>query len=131
MQLYMNDQFCTACYFGHLTIAKLILQNNPDINISAQNNSAFRYACERDHLKVAEWLRTLKPFLYIINYNTDDRYSSYYIRTKDYYIRTKEEARWQKIKYLVWLSSTQSPNVNCIFYKLPNDISRYIIQNFL
>ena len=124
MQLYMNDQFCTACYFGHLTIAKLILQNNPDINISAQNNSAFRYACERGHLKTAEWLRTLKPFLYTITYTADGEYYSYYIREK-------EEARWQQTKYLVWLSSPHSPNAKCLLYKLPNDISRYIIQNFI
>ena len=105
-------------------MAKWLLEIQPQINISARDDQAFRLACHNYNIKVAVWLQTLKPFLYTINYNTDGKYV-------DYYIRTKEEARWQQTKYFVWLSSTHSPNAKCIWFKLSCDISRYIIQNFI
>jgi hypothetical protein len=75
-------------------------------------------------LLVAQWLQSLKPNLYVINYNDDGSY-------KGYYVRSKEEARWQQRKTLVWLASDQSPNKKSLFYKIPQDVSRYIISNYL
>jgi hypothetical protein len=75
-------------------------------------------------LLVAQWLQSLKPHLYIINYNDDGSY-------KGHYIRSKEEARWEQRKYLVWLASDQSPNKKSLFYKIPQDVSRYIISQYL
>ena len=119
-----EDAFRYACHKCHLEVAKWLLHVRPQINISIFDNYVFSYACKQGHLNVAEWLRTLKPYLYTINYNADGSYAGYYVRAK-------EEVRWQKTKYLVWLSSPHSPNTKCILYKLPNDVSRYIIQNFI
>ena len=87
----------------------------PDIDISANNEYAFCYACERVHLTVAQWLQSLKPYLYVIKNITDDKI--------DFYIRTKEEAIWEKIKYGLWL---QSVNTN-IIGALPIDISKTLL----
>lgn len=46
-------------------------------------------------------------------------------------IRTKKQVIWYRRKYPVWLSSRISPNKECIFYCIPKEISRYIIQCFL
>ena len=119
-----ESSFRWACAYGRLEIAKWLLEMRPQINISVCDEEAFKLACLYGHLKVAEWLQILKPYLYTINYNADGTY-------QDYYIRSKKEARWQQTKYLIWLSSPHSPNVNSVFYKLPCDISRYIIQNFI
>ena len=116
--------FRLACANGHLEVAKWLFHVRPQINISACDNYAFYFACLYGHLEIAVWLQTLKPYLYTIKYYFDGKYMGYYIRAK-------EEARWQQTKYLVWLSSTHSPNTKCVWFKLPNDISRYIIQNFI
>ena len=105
-------------------MGKWLLQIKPSINISEDNDYTFCRACANGKLEIAVWLQTLKPYLYKINYDINGKYVSYYVRTK-------EEARWQQTKYLVWLSSLQSPNKQSIIYKLPNDVLRYIIQNFI
>lgn len=119
-----ESAFSSSCSLGHLDIAKWLLQVKPNIDISVLNEFAFCYSCINGHLNVAKWLQTLKPYLYVINYNEDGSY-------KDYYIRSKEEERWQKRKYLIWLASDNSPNKKSILYKIPPDVSRYIISNFL
>jgi hypothetical protein len=119
-----EEAFRYACFKGHLLVAQWLLSVKPDINISAKNEQSFRNACFYGRLLVAQWLLELKPNLYVINYNDDGSY-------KDYYIRSKEEARWEQRKYLVWLASNESPNKNSLFYKIPQDVSRYIISNYL
>ena len=96
----------------------------PNINISTKNEEAFRHACYKGHLLVAQWLQSLKPNLYVINYNDDGSY-------KDYYIRSKKEVLWEQRKTLLWLASDQSPNKKSLFYKIPQDVSRYIISQYL
>jgi hypothetical protein len=66
----------------------------------------------------------LKPYLYVIHYNEDGS-------CKGYYIREKEEERWKRRKLLVWLASDKSPNKQCLLYKMPQDVSRYIISSYL
>jgi hypothetical protein len=121
-----NDEraFRNACLKGHLSVAQWLLSVKPDINISANYECAFMYACVYGRLLVAQWLQSLKPNLYVINYNDDGSY-------KGYYIRSKEEARWEHRKYLVWLASNESPNKKSLFYRMPQDVSRYIISNYL
>jgi hypothetical protein len=59
------------------------------------------------HLDVARWLQSLKPYLYVIEYDKNGK-------IKGYKIRSKEEAKWQQRKYLVWLASNAN-NVNIWF----------------
>jgi ankyrin repeat protein len=53
--------FCLACYDGHLEIVQWLLSVNPDINISAENEYAFRCVCYRGHLEIARWLLSVNP----------------------------------------------------------------------
>jgi hypothetical protein len=121
-----NDEkaFLNACFSGYLLLAQWLLTIKPDIDISANYEEAFRYACCRGHLLVAQWLQSLKPNLYVILYNNDGSY-------KGHYIRSKEEARWEQRKQLVWLASNESPNKKSLFYRIPQDVSRYIISQYL
>jgi ankyrin repeat protein len=58
---YSNeDAFRNACYYGHLEVAKWLLQVKPDINNSFNNEMAFRCACVKGHLEVAKWLLQVK-----------------------------------------------------------------------
>ena len=116
--------FRLVCIHRHLRIAKWLLEVNPDINISANNNQVFQWACFIRELKMAQWLQSLKPNLYIIEYNKDGSY-------KSHYIRTMEEKRWEQRKCALWLASNESPRKECLFYRIPEDVSRYIISNYL
>ena len=67
--------FVSACEKGNLDMAKKILKNNPNINISFHNDDAFQSACQNRHLIVAEWLLEIKPDIdiatngeYVFNY---------------------------------------------------------------
>jgi hypothetical protein len=42
-------------------VAQWLYQIKPDINISADNDEAFRYACKSDHIVMAKWLYEIKP----------------------------------------------------------------------
>jgi hypothetical protein len=46
-------------------------------------------------------------------------------------IRTKKEQIWYRRKYALWLSSSISPNKESIFYCIPKEISRYIVECYL
>jgi hypothetical protein len=62
-QTFSNGQkaFRYATIRGQTKIAKLILEMNQNINISAGNEHAFRHACKGGHLKMAKWLLRIKP----------------------------------------------------------------------
>jgi hypothetical protein len=126
-----EEPFINACSEGHLHVAQWLLQvskeRGKEINISANNEKAFRSACSYGHLldgrlEVAQWLQSLKPYLYVIEYDENGKY-------KGYRIREKEEANWKKRKYLLWLASNECPEQNRhnLLYKLPSDVSRMVI----
>jgi hypothetical protein len=103
-------------------VAQWLLQVCPTIDISINDDRLFCYACISGCLEVAEWLHQIKPYLYVIEYDENGK-------IKGYKIRSKEEANWERRKYLVWLASNHCPeeNKNNLLYKLPSDVSRMVI----
>ncbi len=70
---FLNESiFRWACYRGSLEFIKWLLQIKPNINISALDNWAFKACCENNHIKVAKWFCTLKPFKYFINIDEEN-----------------------------------------------------------
>ena len=69
-----KGSFAEACKTGNIDAAKLLLELKPNINISAENEDAFRWACKNGHLHVAQWFQSLNPFKYGTNnlYSNDD-----------------------------------------------------------
>jgi hypothetical protein len=98
------------------------LKIKPTIDITAINSDAFQSCCKEQKLEVAQWLQQMKPYLYVIIYDENGK-------IKGQRIREKEEANWQKRKYLVWLASEHCPekNKHNLLYKLPSDVSRLLI----
>ena len=54
---------------GNLFEVQEFLNQNPLINISANNEYAFRYASRNYHLEIVNWLLSIKPD---INISVDD-----------------------------------------------------------
>ena len=71
MERQPYDRFMIKINSGKLTDAQRILKNHPDINISTNNEYAFRTACENGHLQVAQWLYQSKPTLDISAYKEE------------------------------------------------------------
>ena len=57
--------FIAYCMEGELDEAKQLLMENPDMNISYENEKAFRTCCEYGHLRMAQWLFLKKPSINI------------------------------------------------------------------
>ncbi len=118
--------FYFTCYYtyigieGCLDIAKWLLETIPNINISANNNYAFRFAYYHKCWDALHWLQSLKPHYFEIIYGSSGNVIKYNIREK-------EEAIWQKRKYIAWLASDNSPNKKSLIYLVPPDVSRHII----
>ena len=55
----MEGEFITLCMEGKLEEAKKFLEENPKIDISAENDYAYVQACANGHKKVVEWLKNL------------------------------------------------------------------------
>jgi len=54
-------QFINICKKGYLEEAKLLFQLNPTIDISADDEDAFRFACKSGNLELVKWLLEVKP----------------------------------------------------------------------
>ncbi len=71
-----------------LDIAQWMLQvskeRGQEINISFNNEEEFRSACEAGRIDIAQWLQSLKPDLYEIEYDENGKYIGYKIRGKKY-----------------------------------------------
>ena len=67
----IHKQFIDACEDGNLELIQQLFYNNT-INISSGNEWAFRYACLKGHLHVAQWLLSVKPD---INISADNEYA--------------------------------------------------------
>lgn len=64
-----NIEFIDLCREGKLAEAQEYFRLNPDIDISLNNEAAFRYACGNGHLDVAKWLLQIKPDIDISAYS--------------------------------------------------------------
>ena len=122
ISVYNEEIFRYVCWQGHLHVAQWMLSVKPDIDIEACNNQAFQSSCEFLHTPIAQWLVTLKPFLYKIVCA-----HSYEIR---FYIRDRECKRWETRKYALWMRNSVGAGAT-VFYKIPQDVSRHVVQMFL
>jgi hypothetical protein len=85
ISLRNHEAFRLACAFGHLNVARWLLQmyreRGQDIDISAEDEFAFRWACERGYLDVAQWLLDLKPD---IDITADNNYAFLWVCKNGY-----------------------------------------------
>ena len=113
---YKQDSFECACLNDNLEIAQLLYVNFQNDIIITDN--IFIDLCFAKCYNIANWIHSLYPYLYVIN---DLGLAN---------IRHKEEKNWQNRKYALLMASGINDKQN-ILYKIPEDVSRYLISNFL
>lgn len=160
--------FCDICQFGQLRVAQWFLFVNPEINISARDELAFRCACQNNRVPVVHWLLTLNhkildsPSKFYGDLNLGQMYISFSWRMRwvcmlrllmskkcgvihtnahlceytvneitAWYKEDRAKMMWPMRKYAVWMQTGLSRSKSTPFYRIPEDVSRYIIQSFL
>jgi ankyrin repeat protein len=83
----MEKQFIQLCRIGNLDNIIHFYENNSNINISSDNELAFRVACENGHFEIAKWLLSISPN---IDIHTKDSYAFCYSCESGYL----EIAKW-------------------------------------
>lgn len=51
--------FLWACAFNHFAFARWVKEKYPDINVRADHDFCFLISCQRNYLKIANWLTTI------------------------------------------------------------------------
>jgi len=118
-------------------VIQWLLQVKPTIDISADNEYAFRSACTGGHLNVAQWLLQVKPTIDISAFNERAFGSAFafgYLNVAQWYEIINEDSpdwscriltdpkdiKWNKNKKLVGLASQKGNIVE----KMPTDLVR-------
>tara|TARA_B100000886_G_scaffold338830_1_gene302594 strand:+ start:3934 stop:4932 length:999 start_codon:yes stop_codon:yes gene_type:complete len=74
-EIFLNDQeeelFIKSCERNNIEIVKWLYDNKPSINITINNDIAFKNACNENSINVAEWFNKLNPERYYIEKNAD------------------------------------------------------------
>lgn len=123
-----SEVFRLACITGRLKFAKKLLVLNPNIDFSYMNHAAFRQSHFYGHWNIFEWLSKVRPFYYKST-EIEGTNNSLNITRMHYRVREAEDKRWQKRKYAIFMrADAKSKNV---FYRISEDVSRFVIQEFL
>ena len=127
-QKMSNSLFFCTFEQRNFEMAKWLFQMKPSINITQEDHRLFGLACEIS-LKHAEWIMSLRPFLYrirVVRVVPSDSKGEEKEEVHSYRIRAFEERQWQGRKYALWMRGVKG-----VFYEIPEDVSRYIVQTFL
>ena len=71
---FNETTFISACEKGNIDLTKKILEINPTIDISANDEEAFVGSCCRGHLDICKWLFEIKPTINISIRNNEALY---------------------------------------------------------
>lgn len=147
--------FHCACNMGHLNVAEWLISVKPDIDISVYDNMIFQHACCRDNIIIVQFLLSVKPdILFFEDDVWEARYAWQYClpdlvqlfsrqiirhsvnpmlslkkKARDYYVDHAELIRWVRRRYALYMRSRFSETN--VFFRVPQDVSRFIIQMFL
>ena len=124
----VNYIFSETCETGQLEVAKWLYEIFNDIDLLFMNGKSSNYVfslatINAQFLEMAEWLQSLNPYLFTLSYQSGI--------ISGYKINLEKEMKWRQRKYPLWLASDESPNQKCLLYRIPEDVSRYIISIYL
>jgi len=127
--LQTNQLFKQVCQKGQKEVAQWLYSIFDNIDLLFQDGMSFQVACwdadvSQSHLELAQWLEQLNPYLFEIYYNEEGLFSHYKIDLD-------REKKWRQRRYALWLASDDSPKKDDLLYRIPEDVSRYIISNYL
>lgn len=126
--------FRMSCAQGHLLIAQWLLKKYPKIDTTANNYYAMRQAEMRCRENIIGWLHSLNPILYSIEEPKSGVWKAihngrfhFVTMSKKVTYHIEKYRQWIETMFLLWLSSSNSPNKKSFLYQLPLDVIRYIV----
>lgn len=66
-----ENHLIMACLLNNFNVVKWLLEIKPNINLSKDNNYAFKMSCEYNNVQIAQYIQSVSPFNYIININSN------------------------------------------------------------
>ena len=131
-----NLAFIIACRRNNLDTARWLLKNNPNIDVTINDNEIMKWAQYKQHIRIMRMIESINPILYEITVLPPFYFNGFAIinSRKCTYHHEKWKRHLQRkceIQHALWLSSSKSPNKKSIWYLLPSDITRYIVQSML
>lgn len=111
--------FRFACYFGNAILARFILKLEPNINMRVSNDTIFINACFNNHESIIKLLIEENPYVYTYCFKTG--------KNKINSLKEEKEAMWETKRSVILASSHYHSN-DTIFFKMPNDLVRIIVQ---
>ena len=115
---------CTWNWHQKCELKKWLISIKPDIDIEALDVFVKIANVNINYVELAKYIQSLRPCRYV---STERENGKIYfvVRTDE---EEKKEYLWNNRKYPVWIASNNSPNKNNLLYRLPNDLSREVIQ---
>lgn len=91
----MEPWFLVACEEGHhVEVAKWLLHENPELDITTDDDEAFHHACEEGHRLMATWLVSLRPNRYTLNVQQGKKLVYQIYKTQAFFNSSTNSSSW-------------------------------------
>jgi hypothetical protein len=121
--------FGIACLRCQQDIIDYLMQNHPNIDYSYQLNMSLELYIQYENIEVLQFVIT--TYNQFINKSMIIYYSQHRLTSPEIKQILNKQINWINKMYPLWLASNESPCKGNLFYKIPEDVSRYIISNYL
>ena len=120
--IMVEDIFESACYEGQLPVVQFLLSVKPNMRVREE---ILGFIAQENRVEMAKWLVSIHPYAYELLLHLSHSNTS---TIKHFTRRTVKDARWHQRKYAILMRQFSKPT---IFFQLPEDVSRFIVQMVL
>ena len=129
--------FRSACHNGHTHVARWLLSLNADIFVFSKDEFEARFAWQKHSTDIVELFTKKSPYWYDMKspyWNDIKKLDGLKSIVKTFAKEQRLRSRWTTRKTAVWMRKNEgflTKTKTNVFYQVPEDVSRYIIQTFL
>jgi hypothetical protein len=132
MQRYI---FVLCCEIGNVNCLQKLTQKMKTCKLKINElKTCYDIALQNNYIEILLMLSKWFSYNIFVFPNFHHHYDFYFFdnfaRNKNICFMKKKQKQRKQL-FLLWLTSSNSPNTNCLLYQLPRDISKYIIEQFV